>query len=77
MQYNINEGQDFQKQIDLKARTAISNIMIVVEAAFGEKLDNLQKYTLRKAVLDNINDFKSYSEAVMVFLINENSNKNK
>jgi hypothetical protein len=55
----IIDIETVSEQVHISTNRAIRNILNIVEAAFGNKLDDKQQRMVRKVVLDEINDLKN------------------
>lgn len=69
----IIDSENADARIEFKAKTCIRNVLNVIDAAFGDKLDEKQRYMVRKVVLDEFNDFKGFAKALLEY---ENTNNN-
>lgn len=74
-QYEIIGDIDPSIFLELKVKTSIRNVMTVIEAAFGDKLDEKQRYIVRKAVLDEFNNYKNISLALIKHILDEDTDK--
>ena len=67
----VVEISNVPQEIQNGTNKAIRNILNIVEAAFGNKLDYKQQKMVRKIVLDEINDLKN-----LFIILYENGGKN-
>lgn len=55
----IMDGTTFYEKVRLSTNKCLKNILNVIDASMGEKLDEAQKRVVRKVVLDEVNKLKN------------------